>query len=300
MNLGKFRPMLGASVEDMGKLRFPLLASPKLDGIRAIWWEGQFYSRTMKPIPNQALTIAMQEVEEVLGGMYSANLNGLDGELIAGSPCDSLCFNRTTSAVMTRNSSADNITFHVFDRINDPRGFHDRYRSLPFTLEASLLTCVPHVICSNVESLMGFEELCVDQGYEGIILRHPKGLYKRGRSTFNEHGLLKLKRFEDAEALVVGFEEKMHNANEAKEDERGYMKRSSHKDNKVPTGTLGALIVDYNGKTFNIGSGFTDVQRAEIWSNKDHYIGQMAKFKYLKVGMLDAPRHPVFLGWRRD
>lgn len=291
--------MLGAKVEDVADLRWPLLASPKLDGIRAIWWEGQFYSRKMKPIPNQAITLAMQEFEDKAGGMYHAGLNGLDGELVCGDPCNKLCFNTTTSVVMTRTAPATNLRFYVFDRVDMNLSFARRYQSMPDTLPPFVYILNQELV-RNSEALESFENHAVNLGYEGVILRNPEGHYKQGRSTLKEQGLLKLKRFEDDEALVIGFEELMHNDNEAKIDERGYTKRSSHKANKVPMNTLGALIVVWKGVQFNIGSGFTAGMRAEIWKNQKYYLGKQAKFKYLPVGLLEAPRHPVFLGWRED
>jgi DNA ligase-1 len=65
-------------------------------------------------------------------------------------------------------------------------------------------------------------------------------------------------------------------------------------------GRLGALIVEWEGKLFNIGTGFTDAERIDIWNRKEQYHGKQAKFKYLPVGVKDLPRHPVFLGWRLD
>ena len=53
------------------------------------------------------------------------------------------------------------------------------------------------------------------------MARHRHGLYKLGRSTFIEQGLIKLKRFEDGEAEIIGFKEKMLNQNEATIDARG-------------------------------------------------------------------------------
>jgi len=293
--------MLGATVENIGALRWPLLGSPKLDGIRAIWLEGQFFSRTMKPIPNQALTIAMQELEDQMGGMYAGGLNGLDGELIYGDPCDKLCFNKTTSAVMTRNAPPDFIRFYVFDRIDltGTKTFSSRIQEIPRELPHCVEVLQQTMLLNSLQ-LVEFEEATVAQGYEGVILRHPAGKYKQGRSTFNEHGLLKVKRFKDAEATVVGFEELMHNDNEAKLDERGYSKRSSHKENKVPMGTLGSLQVKWKNVVFNIGSGFTQEWRDRIWKNQKNYLGKLVKFKYLEVGLLNAPRHPVFLGFRQD
>jgi DNA ligase-1 len=49
---------------------------------------------------------------------------------------------------------------------------------------------------------------------------------------------------------------------------------------------------------FNIGSGMDHTLRKQIWDNRDKYIGKIVKYKYLPVGTIDAPRHPVFLGLR--
>ena len=52
------------------------------------------------------------------------------------------------------------------------------------------------------------------------------------------------------------------------------------------------------GVEFSCGTGFSDAERADIWNNRDRYRGQFAKYKHFPVGVKDAPRHPVFLGWR--
>ena len=90
----------------------------------------------------------------------------------------------------------------------------------------------------------------------------------------------------------------MHNGNEATTNELGRTKRSSHQAGKTGRGDLGALIVRFYDVEFNIGTGFDDVERAEIWNHRDRFLGKLAKFKYFSVGVKDAPRHPVFLGWR--
>ncbi len=72
----------------------------------------------------------------------------------------------------------------------------------------------------------------------------------------------------------------------------------SHKENLVGRGDLGALILEYDGGEFNCGTGFTDEDRKEIWENFGNYLGCMAKIKSFLIGVKDAPRFPVFLGWR--
>ena len=71
--------------------------------------------------------------------------------------------------------------------------------------------------------------------------------------------------------MVIGMEEKMHNANEATIGELGQTKRTSHQENLVPMGTMGALIVRdlKTGVEFNIGTGFSNADRDWWWSQVD-------------------------------
>ena len=57
------------------------------------------------------------------------------------------------------------------------------------------------------------------------MVRTPDSPYKCGRSTEREAWLLKIKRFEDAEAVVLGTYEGMSNMNEAGVDAFGRTKR---------------------------------------------------------------------------
>lgn len=156
----------------------------------------------------------------------------------------------------------------------------------------------------------------IGHGYEGAILRKPGSPYKHGRSTVKEGYLLKLKRFVDGEARVIGVTELMHNGNEATVNELGRTARSHSKAGMVPTGTMGTLIVRdvKTGVEFEIGTGFTAEERASFWpsvirvigktnDNRDIFdagplTGRLAKYKHFLVGTKDKPRHPVFIGWR--
>jgi DNA ligase-1 len=188
---------------------------------------------------------------------------------------------------------------------------------------------VTHKIIDTPEELLAYERWCLDRGYEGVMLRDPDGPYKFGRSTMREGSLIKLKRFEEAEAVVVGFEEEMENTNEAYRDELGRTKRSSAKAGKVGKGTLGAfecvVLSDARcpvckgrgwllkpgesctncyatgralGSPVSVGSGITAAQRAEWWLHRKAFRNMVLKFRYLPHGMKEAPRHPVFIGFR--
>ena len=145
-----------------------------------------------------------------------------------------------------------------------------------------------------------FEKKCLEAGFEGVMVRKGDGPYKFGRSTSKEGYLLKWKRFTDSEAEVQGFVEQTHNANEKEKDALGNSKRSQHKENLIPVGTLGALLVcDVKTKIeFSIGTGFNGADRAYIWSLREKFIGHIVKYKYQEIGVKGKPRFPVFLGFR--
>ena len=280
------RPMLAATCDDMTQLRYPLYASIKLDGIRAIGVGRVAYSRSWKPIPNRLIQSQFAD----------GKMDGYDGELIVGHPADADCYRKSVSVVMSYDKPITGLKFRVFDNALAEGAWLDRIATVQ--QQSAFMMRHGHDLIDNPDDLQAYEQDAVQNGHEGIITRDPAGLYKNGRSTLNEQWLCKIKRFLDSEATVIGVEERMHNGNEATVDERGFTKRSSHKANQHPTGTLGALIVTWEGHTFKIGTGFNELERQQLWQ-KD-LTGRTAKFKYLPIGMKDAPRHPVFLGWRRD
>jgi len=279
------KPMLAVSVDDLSKITYPVLATPKLDGIRCLIVDGMAVSRKLKPIPNNFVRTYLEE----------HCLEGWDGELVV----EGKSFNEIQSLIMSEDGEPD-FTYEVFDwysattyeeRIQDLKRLDNDDKRVKFLF--------PKVI-ETIDQLLGYEVKCLDEGYEGVMLRAPQGLYKFGRSTLKQGWLLKLKRFKDAEAMVVGFVEKMHNGNEATVDELGHTKRSSHKANLIPAGTLGTLVVSTSDYEFGIGTGFDDAMRKTIWDNRDAYLGKLVTFKYQEAGMLERPRFPVFKGFRSE
>lgn len=287
-------PMLAGKAP--AKVQFPVYVSPKLDGIRAICSEGKVLSRSLKPIPNRAIQAALSK----------AAVHGLDGELISGAPNAHNAMQASTSCVMTRDSTAY-WNYHVFDLWHCPEApFHKRWAQIksivPMLEDLGFpqIKLVPHHIVDSEKELLWNEAQYLEQGYEGIMIRQVNGPYKYGRSTTGEGYLLKLKRFEDHEAVIVDFDPKLHNANEQTRDERGYAKRSSHKENLVALDTLGALVVidEKTKKKFKVGTGMDDQMRQHIWENRSKYLGATITYKSFPGGVKDLPRFPVFKAFR--
>lgn len=290
------KPMLAVNAE-VDKIKFPVYASPKLDGIRCIIIDGVPKTRTLKDIPNK----------HVAGLLTNPAYDGLDGELIVGDPTSPTVYRDTTSEVMSHDKKPY-FHFYVFDVHNVVGDYPHRKSQLDGRFEfdsaifaAANIIPLESVLIETERSLMNYEALQVEKGYEGIIVRGAAtGFYKYGRSTMHEQHLMKVKRFEDSEAEIIGFEEEMFNGNEAQTNELGRTKRSTAKAGLVGKATLGAFRVRdvQSGVEFSIGTGLTAAERQRYWDFQDSLVGGLVKYKYFPVGIKVAPRHPVFLGFR--
>mmetsp|Transcript_2487 Transcript_2487/g.4183 ORF Transcript_2487/g.4183 Transcript_2487/m.4183 type:complete len:157 (+) Transcript_2487:756-1226(+) len=128
----------------------------------------------------------------------------------------------------------------------------------------------PHVVmhkqiqCKSVQHLDAEMDRVIAEKGEGLMIKDPKSQYEGRRSK----ELLKVKRFEDAEATVLA--------------------------HLQGTGrlcfTTGAIQVkNDSGKIFKIGSGFTDKER-----NKPPKIGSRVTYKYQGLTKDGIPRFPIF------
>jgi DNA ligase-1 len=288
--------MLAGSLEQGQLPKFPCVMSPKLDGVRLVVIDGIALTRNLKPIRNRY-------AQGLFGRM---ELNGLDGELIVGDATDPKCYRTTVSGVMAYDGQPD-VLFHVFDDFSDPGvAFIHRYKKMVHRLRAikirplkDRLHPVYHEHVNDEVGLQRLEEDWLERGYEGAMIRDPFGTYKFGRSSVREGKLVKLKRFMDAEARIIGFEEFMHNGNEATRNALGQLERSSAKAGKQGMSMLGALIVKTEQDVeFKIGAGFTTDERVTMWKIRPGLMGMYVKYKYFPSGSKDRPRFPVFLGFR--
>lgn len=294
------KPMLAAGLTEEKHFQaiakhYPLLASRKIDGIRClIHPEHGPCTRTFKAIPNDYIRSELERLD----------ITYLDGELVTRNPDGSLrTFNEIQGDVM-RVAGRPDFELIAFDYFKFPNApFHARLSELGTmigVLEDPRVQYLHHEEVIDEHELHAQLGLAMGQGYEGLMLRHRHGEYKEGRSTVNQAWLLKVKVFEDAEGTIIGFEERMHNANEATKDLLGHTERSSHQENLVPMGTLGAVILDTEWGELKVGSGFDDALRKQIWNDRGHYLGKTVTFTYQPFGQKDKPRFPVFKGFRPE
>lgn len=292
-------PLMPSNVEStdenilraMEKLRYPVLATLKMDGIRAIKLN-DLVSRTLKPIPNVSIRRRAMKLPA-----------GFDMEL--WNP--ELSYDQVESIVMSReHKDSDLIQFHVLDWFCEDSYWVRMNKIYPYKsfwgVQWSDVVFDTPIEYRDANTLLYYFKRIEEDCGEGICFRTPNSPYKQGRSTLKEQYLVKLCRYLQSEAEVLWLEEQMENANETKRNAVGAMDRSSHQHNMYGKDTLGSMHVRdiKTGQCFSVGTGFTDKLRKEIWTNPEQYIGKTIVYRHKPHGQKLLPRSPIFKGWRKE
>jgi DNA ligase-1 len=308
------KPMLASDYEE-GKIRFPVLVQPKIDGVRAVNLTGDLTGRSLKRFKNQYISKLFSHPDFV----------GFDGEMAAESEVHPALCRITTSALSTITGTPF-VLWWLFDYVTPSTKnlpYQERHKKLEQrvaelklrnTVANNHLMIVPYSLARNREEVQYADSVYLDRGYEGTILRDPMGLYKEGRSTVREGGLLRIKQFLDAEAEVLYVTEGETNQNEAKIGLLGQTERSTHQANMVPNGMVGNLVCKAladvkdgkkllieKGQEITVAAGrLTANERKEFWENQSLIIGKIVKFQFFPKGIKDKPRFPTFQSFRDE
>ncbi len=306
------KPLLAVNYIE-SKLVFPLGAQPKIDGVRGLTTEGGLTGRSLKKHKNKYTTAFYSKPEYAF----------FDGELAAElETSPDLC--RITSQVLRTIQGEPFTLWHLFDCLhrNVVQGpYIQRYQYLEQLVKHEQThgrmqhaRVVPMHVCNNLKTLLYWDTTWLEMGYEGTIIRGLQALHKEGRSTPTQGQLLRIKRFIDAEAIVVSLEEGTRNDNEAQTNELGRTFRTSHQENKVANGVVGNMQcrmladVEYDGETIlrkdqivTVSPGAMDHdKRRHYWDNPGEIVGHVIKFKFFPKGIKDKPRFPTYQCHRDD
>lgn len=294
----KMKPMLAAhEFPDIQTLSYPLMASAKIDGCRAVVKNGKLLSRKLEYFPNNYAHQLFDRPE----------LNGFDGELTLGSCLDDQVRNRTSGFLNSLDkvgAPGIDLTLWAFDLWDEPGSFEERYAKLRNKHERLNVNVLPHATVSSSSELIKLEDDMLALGYEGLILRAMDAPYKFGRSTLKQGWMLKLKRFVDAEAQVLRVNEEMQNTNRAEKDNLGRTKRSKKKAGLKGKGRAGELEVrvlngPFAGVECVIPLGAAgDKGKDEWWARRDDKRLPIITFKYFPKGAKDKPLLPTYVGIR--
>lgn len=293
---------------DYSLVPFPVYASPKMDGFRAMVQNAVLVGRSGLPVRNK----------ELQARYGRAAHEGLDGELTDGPANGQDVFHRTSKIVTKATASAADVRFNVIDFVPNSRGggpgghsfIHDDLKDRISVPKANYskyegdptIKVIPQTLVKNVVQLKAYEAKCLKKGYEGCMLRRAdQGAYpqktdrhgkplKENRSTLNEFYLVRMKRFEQEFATIIAVHPLEHNVNE---ERTGTGKRSSKKAGKVVDATKvgSATLKDIKtGKTFNTTIGSEKLRSWSGWKDVKRWQGVKVRYKYQAIGTVDRPR----------
>lgn len=233
--------------------------SEKLDGVRAYWNGKCFYSRL-----GNAFFAPSWFTQDLPRHMH------LDGELFGGRKK----FQSTVSIVKTPGHALWNkVTYSVFDAPHlEKEPFEKRMKAIQEYFDKAkpkYAKIVEHVKCTGTDHVDKELKRIIGLGGEGLMIREPGSKYERKRSKT----LLKIKKFHDAEAVVIGYEASKSNP-----------------------GLTGALWVQMAcGKKFKVGSGLSNKDRRSPPKK-----GTIITYKFQEYTNSRTPRFPTYVGIRID
>jgi len=203
-----------------------------------------------------------------------------DGELICKDT-----FNDTQKLIMKQGPKT-NLVYHIFDKLSldefnlgqSNLSLFDRFDS--FFVPGDL----PHIVKeeelyrgNDISQVTKWFNYAKEQGWEGIMLKLDAP-YVRKRTT----NMLKIKEFDTLDLKVLRVKE-------------GTGKFA---------GTLGSVTVDFEGNEVDVGSGFDDSLRAEIWKDPNIILDKVIEVQYFEITQnkdgKPSLRFPIFKGIRYD
>ncbi len=233
--------------------------SEKLDGVRARWDGQKLVSR---------------------GGIVFNPpgwfINGFPDEILDGELWIARGEYQQTVSIVRKKIAHDGwrkVKFMVFDLPTHSGDFSSRVatmRQLKRGTKSPYLDFIRQYRVTSKKLLMQNLRKLIEQGGEGLMLHHQQSYYRSGRSN----DLLKLKPYQDAEAVVIGY--------------RPGKGRFS--------GKMGAIKVKMdNGKEFYIGSGFLHQER-----ENPPAINSVITYRHQGFTNKGIPRFAVFLRVRDE
>jgi len=271
--------IIGGKIVQNVDIDYPIWAEPKYDGIRTIAVnasnEGlKLFSRKGKEFENFKHTAQAILANDALQGMM------LDGEVFGAT------FDAATTVAHTKKGKDDKaLMYRVWDCMlvdefrerRCERPLWERQKMLGELLQnatSSKVMQAPGCLIQNEDHLLQVFANLRAEGYEGVILKPLDSMYSYKRSK----DWIKVKEMFADEFMVTGF----------------------HVGKGKYAKTLGALVIRVGKVNVEVGSGFTDAQRKDIWKNRKKYLGTMVEVKYQEKTKDGSLRFPTFLRWRPD
>ena len=269
--------LIGCSRKCWGQ--WPVLVQPKLDGIRCKINIESLLMISSEENPIFSMPHIKEAVEKAKNFFEKYEITDLDGELYS----NEMSFEDICSCVLRDEpvEKGKQIKYHIFDFLtkDNTRTNASRYQVLGL-LEDALnyfkldehFVFVPTFWAHSLTEVYKMLASQMELGNEGIIVRHPYAFYSEKRVTT----MLKFKPKKSDTYKIVNYVQLMD-------------KYKCYKP------LLGALVLtDPEGNIFNVGTGFTEKQRQDMWQNRESLLGKYCTITYQNLTQSGVPRFAVY------
>lgn len=284
----KFDVMLAKSYRDFShKVVGDFIITNKLDGSRLVIWREddvcKFYTRQGKEVEG------LIEIEQDL--LKLPNRMVFDGELIAENPNNLVSKElfQVTRKLASKKGDKVGLEFHCFDMLpldefqngQSKLNCYTRKNLLTSLLNTTELNKIKEVRVlyygNDKDMITKLHKEAVENNQEGIMINLANAKYVCKRTDT----LLKVKEFHTVDLKIVGVQE-------------GTGKYEN---------SLGALLVEYKGNVVGVGSGYTDLDRTDLWTIRDEIIGRVVEVQFFEETTdektnLPSLRFPVYVELR--
>lgn len=252
-----------------------VIVEPKVDGIRALWLNGELVTREGAPIlGTEHIAQRLRAIEhDACRPMF------FDGEFqVAGA------FGPTIAHFQARGGRGNVGTLFLFDAI--PMDcWHGREPSE--TLEARRgkldrmaaahvgdgLAVLPWAFMTDAADVADKARELIAAGGEGVVVKHALSTYRRSRSA----NWQRIRKSLTLDLPIVGM--------------------SPHQGNMD---RMGALILGHEGKRVRVSAGFSDAERREMWAARERLVGTIAEIEAMERTAAGSLRSAVFCRLRPD
>lgn len=214
----------------------------------------------------------------------------LDGEVMS----DDFNKMQQTAFASKRGTTVGDVQYHVFgwvpfeewetsdfvmksgDRIEQLCYWFNSHQA-EIDTNAFPIVRVEHQYTNSLNKIYELEAQFITEGYEGAMAL-PNIPYYLGKKS---NKLLKFKTFVSQDCKIVGI----------------YL---GEPDKKYAHTMGGFKVIQENGKSCDVGGGYSDADRDCYWTNQSDYIGKIIECKYQELTPDGIMRFPVFIRWRND
>jgi len=280
----EFELQLAQPSKFLKRVRYPCLVQAKYDGVRVVALvepkenDVTYYSRNGKQFMNFSC------FNKELLQLSNKEPKMFDGEVIGPRGDDF----RGIMQQCRRKFDVEpaGLNFNVFDWMP----MHHFVRQVATLLQRDRTDCLIELsekrdtqqrvfvvkgqICNSEEELMDYYDGCVQNGYEGIIIKDLDGEYEFKRSV----SWIKMKPKDTIDLKVTEIQEG-----------RGKY-----------AGKLGAFIVEREGVVINVGSGLKDEERISLEEAQKLYVGKVIEIEFDSITPDKSLRFPRFKRVRED